>query len=134
MGTEVAGLHQRQEVPGQRGPLAAIAVPNFLEAQMRAKTSRLLAGWRSLITALEAYRVDFNLYINPYYPGEPGLELNPAMGMEKGPHMKGAFLKLQAEGEPIAEQHTGNQLTTPIQYIGGIPEDPFWTTFFHFAF
>jgi type II secretory pathway pseudopilin PulG len=38
--------------------LAAIAVPNFLEAQTRAKVSRTHADMRSLATALEAYAVD----------------------------------------------------------------------------
>jgi len=42
--------------------LAAIAVPNFLEAQTRAKVSRTLSDMRSMRTALEAYRVDENKY------------------------------------------------------------------------
>lgn len=42
--------------------LAAIAVPNFLEAQTRSKVSRVLSDQRSLVTALEAYRVDNNNY------------------------------------------------------------------------
>ena len=40
--------------------LAAIAVPNFLEAQTRAKVSRTKADMRTLATGLEAYRVDAN--------------------------------------------------------------------------
>ena len=43
--------------------LAAIAVPNFLEAQVRSKVSRVKADQRSLATALEAYRVDWNAYM-----------------------------------------------------------------------
>jgi prepilin-type N-terminal cleavage/methylation domain-containing protein len=42
--------------------LAAIAVPNFLEAQVRAKVSRVKSDMRSLNTALEAYVVDYNGY------------------------------------------------------------------------
>lgn len=42
--------------------LAAIAVPNFLEAQVRSKVSRAKADMRSLATGLEAYRVDNNAY------------------------------------------------------------------------
>lgn len=42
--------------------LAAIAVPNFLEAQVRSKVSRTKADLRSLATALEAYYVDNNAY------------------------------------------------------------------------
>jgi len=40
--------------------LAAIAVPNFLEAQTRAKVSRIKADVRSLATGLEAYSIDWN--------------------------------------------------------------------------
>jgi prepilin-type N-terminal cleavage/methylation domain-containing protein len=43
--------------------LAAIAVPNFLEAQTRAKVSRAKADMRSLATAIEAKAVDDNKYI-----------------------------------------------------------------------
>ena len=42
--------------------LAAIAVPNFLEAQTRSKISRVKADIRSVMTALESYRVDNNEY------------------------------------------------------------------------
>ncbi|MBM3335186.1 prepilin-type N-terminal cleavage/methylation domain-containing protein [Candidatus Sumerlaeota bacterium] len=42
--------------------LAAIAVPNFLEAQLRSKVSRVKADMRSAATALEAYAVDWNAY------------------------------------------------------------------------
>lgn len=42
--------------------LAAIALPNFLEAQIRAKTSRVKADFRSIATAMESYMVDWNSY------------------------------------------------------------------------
>ena len=42
--------------------LAAIAVPNFLEAQVRSKVARVYSDQRSLVTAIEAYRVDTNKY------------------------------------------------------------------------
>ncbi|MCD6385170.1 prepilin-type N-terminal cleavage/methylation domain-containing protein [Candidatus Sumerlaeota bacterium] len=42
--------------------LAAIAVPNFLEAQVRSKVSRTKADMRSLATAIESYAVDNNKY------------------------------------------------------------------------
>jgi prepilin-type N-terminal cleavage/methylation domain-containing protein len=49
--------------------LAAIAVPNFLEAQTRSKVSRSKADIRSMATAVESYFVDNNNYppsaINP---------------------------------------------------------------------
>src|SRR5512135_2812993 len=42
--------------------LAAIAVPNFLEAQVRSKVSRVRTDHRSMATAIEAYYVDNNSY------------------------------------------------------------------------
>lgn len=42
--------------------LAAIAVPNFLEAQVRSKVSRVKADQRTYATAMEAYMVDWNDY------------------------------------------------------------------------
>lgn len=40
--------------------LAAIAVPNFLEAQTRSKVSRVKSDMRTFATAVEAYSVDYN--------------------------------------------------------------------------
>ncbi len=42
--------------------LAAIAVPNFLEAQTRSRVSRVQADMRSAATALESYHIDHNAY------------------------------------------------------------------------
>lgn len=42
--------------------LAAIAIPNFLEAQTRAKVSRMRADMRTVATALETYRIDWSAY------------------------------------------------------------------------
>jgi len=42
--------------------LAAIAIPNFLEAQVRSKVSRVKADFRSLATAIESYSVDWSHY------------------------------------------------------------------------
>jgi len=43
--------------------LAAIAVPNFLEAQTRSKIARVKSDERNIATALESYRIDNNSYI-----------------------------------------------------------------------
>ena len=45
------------------GILAAIAVPNFLNAQIRAKVSKVQADFRSLATAIESYRLEFGNYM-----------------------------------------------------------------------
>lgn len=50
--------------------LAAIAVPNFLDAQMRAKISRVKADTRTMCMAAEIYRMDTNKYPAPYPPSD----------------------------------------------------------------
>jgi type II secretion system protein G len=76
--------------------LAAIAVPNFLEAQTRSKVSRVKADLRSLRTALEGYCVDTNTYPPENWP-------NYALTYTAGLH----------------------RLTTPISYISTMPYDVF---------
>lgn len=75
--------------------LAAIAVPNFLEAQTRSKVSRVKADMRSMAVALEAYMVDHNAYPRSY----------------------------RLVGE--TRTYINSQLTTPIAYITSVFPDPF---------
>jgi prepilin-type N-terminal cleavage/methylation domain-containing protein len=44
--------------------LAAIAIPNLLEAQVRSKVSRTKADLRSVSVGMETYAVDYNAYPN----------------------------------------------------------------------
>ncbi len=87
--------------------LAAIAVPNFLEAQTRSKTSAAASDMRSVATALEAYYIDNNRY--PYSETIAG-----AAWMVPG-------------GMPI--QNPSNYrmggITSPIAYMTSVPPDPF---------
>jgi prepilin-type N-terminal cleavage/methylation domain-containing protein len=74
--------------------LAAIAVPNFLEAQIRAKVSRVAADLQSLASAAEMYALD-----NREYP--PHLEQKTCTEL---PHyVRYSFF------------------TTPVAYISGLP-------------
>lgn len=84
--------------------LAAIAVPNFLEAQVRAKVARAAADLRTLATALEAYRIDNNNY--PYISDDAAGEwVMPA-------------------GFPMTRTSPAG-LTTPIAYVTSALYDPF---------
>ncbi len=47
------------------GILAAIAVPNFLNAQVRAKIAKVEGDFKALATAIEMYHLDTNNYL-PY--------------------------------------------------------------------
>ncbi len=48
------------------GILAAIAVPNFLNAQTRAKLARVQSDLKAVELALETYRLDNNAYPYPF--------------------------------------------------------------------
>ena len=95
--------------------LAAIAVPNFLEAQVRSKVSRVHSDCRTLATAFEAYAVDFN--VHPYGPKEMQdkvgtFGLNPAIQEELVRFRLACY----------------SRITTPVSYITSLPTDPFAVT------
>jgi len=76
--------------------LAAIAVPNFLEAQTRAKVARTKADMRSLDVGLTAYQLDANSY--PFQNA----------------------LQRAVRIEPYVHTETLERLTTPIAYLTGL--------------
>lgn len=78
------------------GILAAIAVPNFLNAQTRAKVSRTNSDMRSVGTAIESYHVDHGRY-----PKQPPPQT----------------CIIDMDGLSI--------LSTPIAYIAAMPTDMF---------
>jgi len=82
--------------------LAMIAVPNFLEAQTRAKVSRAMTDMRSLAVAIECYTVDYNR--------------GPIGGNE------GRSLGLWTED---TRHYCYNALTSPVAYITSPALDPF---------
>lgn len=87
--------------------LAAIAVPNFLEAQVRSKVARTKADMRSITTALEAYRIDSNGY-------PPSADWKVGETMDYWSSSAAAF-----------HSRLCNFLTTPIAYASSLPEDVF---------
>jgi type II secretion system protein G len=86
--------------------LALIAIPNFLEAQVRARVSRVHSDMRALGTAVEAYTVD-----NQRAPigGDEGCLTPPKLKLWTDPTRDLAY----------------KQFTTPIAYMTTIPLDPF---------
>jgi prepilin-type N-terminal cleavage/methylation domain-containing protein len=87
--------------------LAAIAVPNFLEAQTRAKVSRTVSDMRSMAIASETYRVDYSSYAQSaddvFRCGK-----NPVMGFAT-----------------YTTDESLRALTTPVAYITSVPKDIF---------
>ena len=95
--------------------LAAIAVPNFLEAQVRSKVSRAKADIRTVGVAVESYCVDTNGKYPYCYP--PYAEFDHRAG-----HL---FLDVEWRDGSTQMTGMGKILTTPIAYIASIPWDPF---------
>ncbi len=89
--------------------LAAIAVPNFLEAQVRSKVARVKADMRATATALESYAVDHNAYPPP---------------IEYHLHSPGEW-HVHEPAEEAFEGFMSYRLTTPVAYISSLPIDVF---------
>lgn len=102
--------------------LAAIAVPNFLQAQTRSKVSRVKADLRSIATAIESYRVDNN----EYPEGTDNVaKMAPELVALLGPLAPGFYsLRVRGAAGEVAGL-TFATLTTPIAYITRMPTDPF---------
>ncbi len=98
--------------------LAAIAVPNFLEAQVRSKVSRVKADVRTLAIAVESYLVDHGK------PPVGDLQLWKSSGMTYPYDWDGATVADQGP----AMQYKWHQWTTPVAYMTSIPSDPFALT------
>ncbi len=86
------------------GILASIAVPNFLQAQVRSKISAAKAQIHACRNALEAYRIDLNAL-------PPTRYFCLALGGESAKK----YFELPKE------------LTTPTAYLSSRPLDPFYT-------
>jgi prepilin-type N-terminal cleavage/methylation domain-containing protein len=102
--------------------LAAIAVPNFMEAQVRAKVSRTKADLRTLALGLEAYRVDTNKY--PDGTDNPN-RYDARIGAYLGPLAKGYYTLATRDGLTKTAGRDFWTLTTPIAYVSEFFKDPF---------
>ena len=104
------------------GILAAIAVPNFLNAQVRAKVAKAESEMRSLQNALESFYIDNNSY--PPLSNDRTLLATQYKGLDaKNPS---AFI-IDISHILIGSRNSGRRfyLTTPIAYITTFPSDPF---------
>lgn len=87
--------------------LASIAVPNFLEAQTRARVAAMRNDMRVLATGLESYRVDSNAY--------PPRSVFPDSKV------------LSRAADATERVRELGRITSPIAYLTSIPRDLFET-------
>lgn len=79
------------------GILAAIAVPNFQNARIRATVARVESDFKTINTAMEMYKLQYNTYANDH-------DLDTAIHGSQ----TGLF-----------------QLTSPVAFLNAVPGDPF---------
>ncbi|HNM45894.1 MAG TPA: prepilin-type N-terminal cleavage/methylation domain-containing protein [Candidatus Sumerlaeota bacterium] len=94
--------------------LAAIAVPNFLEAQTRAKVSRTKADMRSIAVSLEAYYVDWN-----HYPFDRADDVAVPYYLNKGITTPIAYMTNAARQRDVfafGQSHTLNEFRYRLRY------------------
>jgi len=98
------------------GILAAIAVPNFLNAQMKAKVARTQADMRATATAIQMFMFDKGVMLLDFWDDDN------AWAQERWENQFGKV------GEPPPSTTLENPyvpLTTPVSYMSSIPQDPF---------
>lgn len=104
--------------------LAAIAVPNFLEAQTRAKVSRAKADMRSMATAAETYQLDYNKY---------PIDSNPPPATQQQKYTRDSWGTTSVNDYASIYGKYGGlkydalfRLTSPISYMSSLPQaNPF---------
>ncbi len=101
------------------GILAAIAVPNFMNAQIRAKVARSQADMKSMGTAIGSFRIDQNtLLVDFWDEGTPlALERLKKWGLCSVDNLDDAV-----RNQPCILAN----LTSPVSYLSSIPSDPFF--------
>ena len=101
--------------------LIAIALPNFLEAQQRAKIANVRAGMRGVGTAIEAFRTERGVLLIDFWDDGGGV-FSPASLRWKEKYGR-------VGRDPAFEYQTFEEsyfpLTSPAAYLTQLPIDPF---------
>ncbi|MDX9752683.1 MAG: prepilin-type N-terminal cleavage/methylation domain-containing protein [bacterium] len=100
------------------GILAAIAVPNFMNAQIRAKVARSYADMKAVGTGIESLRVDKGVMLVDLWDDDYDWATERIQTIFGGAGFKAN--QLQRTSEDVFAP-----LTTPVAYLSSIPEDPF---------
>ena len=102
------------------GILAAIAVPNFLNAQVRAKVARDYADMKSVSTGIEQLRLDRGVLLIDFWE-------------DSGSYGDLAYKRIREIFNGVGDRPEATRvqidvlapLTSPVAYLGSVPKDPF---------
>lgn len=98
------------------GILAAIAVPNFLNAQIKAKIARTQADMRATATAIQMFKFDKGVLLLDFWDDNQSWAQDRWQDVFGGVGQQPPSTTLENVYVPI---------TTPIAYMSSIPQDPF---------
>ena len=107
--------------------LAAIAIPNFLEAQTRSKVSRVKSDMRTSSIGLESFSIDHN-----WYPPDGWYQVTEIANPGLMSWVNAAIIPAWFKTVPVCDAPVNLWrfdhclfLTTPIAYMTSIPKDAF---------
>lgn len=102
------------------GILAAIAVPNFLNAQIRAKIARTQADMKATATAIKMLNIDKNVMLLDFWDDDSD------WGRER---WETVFNSVGHAPPSKTLENVYVPLTTPVSYLSSTPVDPFESKF-----
>jgi len=111
------------------GILAAIAVPNFLNARIRANIARNQADIRSIKEQVDIFHMDTNQWLIDGNDCDGSLECC-FQGPFIGKHPSSTSTKV-LKGDNHFDGNIYKPLTTPVAYLTSIPVDPFTEGLFY---
>ncbi|MDP8245396.1 MAG: prepilin-type N-terminal cleavage/methylation domain-containing protein [Candidatus Hinthialibacter antarcticus] len=98
------------------GILAAIAVPNFLNAQIKAKVARTQSDMRSVATSIETFRLDKGVLLLDFWDDDNDWAKDRWRDNFGGVGPQPPYTTFEQPFYP---------LTSPVAYMSSVPQDPF---------
>ena len=105
------------------GILAAIAVPNFMNAQVRAKVARAESEMNGITTSLESFFIDNNMY--PLMTAKNNVQMRKQYNFGSKDNASVGTMDIAHVMIGSGKNARRLYLTTPVAYISSIPFDPF---------
>jgi prepilin-type N-terminal cleavage/methylation domain-containing protein len=98
------------------GILAAIAVPNFMNAQQKAKVARTQADMKTVSTAIATFRLDKNALLLDYWDSQSSWAMQ---------RWEDSFRRAGQQPPYGSFMDSFYPLTTPVAYMSSVPTDPY---------